>query len=78
MNDCAGCNLIETNPVTLIDGTIVCLSCEAWRHECEARHILKTPGLERRRAMLGQIEAKRGAEAAKALRVTMTKIYQRR
>lgn len=37
---------------TLVDGRQVCTWCEAWRHECEARHILAMPTLAQRRACL--------------------------
>lgn len=73
---CLGCNLIETAPVTLIDGTTVCSSCEGFRHECEARNILALPHKVLRRGALIAIEARRGKEAADALRETMTKMWK--
>ena len=73
---CAGCNNIETHPVRLVDGTIVCSTCEAWRHECEARAILRLPSLNERRAWLDALEKKRGKEARDALQVTMGAIWQ--
>jgi len=57
--------------VTLLDGRIVFSDAEAWRHECEARNLLKLPTLEARRAMLAAVELKRGTDAAEALRATM-------
>lgn len=50
---CLGCNRLETDQVTkLIDGTVVCTWCEAWRAECEARHILAIPDKVARREYL--------------------------
>lgn len=39
---CLGCNRIETAPVTLQSGVVVCDTCEAWRHECEVRAVVDT------------------------------------
>lgn len=50
---CLGCNRLETDQVAkLIDGTVVCTYCEAWRAECEARHILAIPDKVARREYL--------------------------
>ena len=46
---CLGCNNIEAHPVPLHDGRVVCSSCEDWRHECEARAIMKLGGTLARR-----------------------------
>ena len=56
---CAGCNRLETDQVVkLIDGTTVCTYCEAWRAECEARHILSIPDkVARREYLRGREEA---------------------
>jgi len=44
--------------VTLIDGTETCSWSEAWRAECEARHVLAMPGkYERREYLRGREEA---------------------
>lgn len=40
---------------------------EAWRLECEARHVLSLGGLMARRAYLELIEGKRGSDARRAL-----------
>ena len=69
--DCLGCNLIETAPVTLRDGRVVCTSCEAWRLECEARMVLKRKD---RKEYLERIMQKRGADAAAELRNEMLAI----
>ena len=63
------------NTATLIDGTTVDSSSEAWRHECEARAILALPTLADRRAHLEAIEARRGKPEADRLRVTMGRIW---
>ena len=61
---CLGCNAIETHPVTLDSGHVVCSSCDAWRHECEVRDLARMSGSERVEMLLG-IEKQRGAAAAK-------------
>jgi len=66
--ECLGCNYILTTPVTLRDGRIVCSSCEAWRLECEARHVLALP---HRREYLDEVRKKRGEDAYQALRNEM-------
>ena len=73
--DCLGCNLIETAPVTLRDGRVVCSSCEAWRLECEARTILKRRD---RKEYLEKVRQKRGVDAAVELRNEMLAIKEGR
>ena len=52
---CPNCNHPR---VTLIDGTETCTWSEAWRAECEARHVLAMPGkYERREYLRGREEA---------------------
>lgn len=63
---CLGCNAIETTPVTLRTGEVVCSSCDAWRHECEVRDLARMPGAQRVEQLQG-IEKQRGAAAAKRL-----------
>ena len=36
---CLGCNFLETSPVTLLDGTVVCSSCKDWLIECRERRL---------------------------------------
>lgn len=48
------------NTVRLIDGTEVDSSSEAWRAECEARHVLNMHGKPARYAYLTRVESKRG------------------
>ena len=73
--DCLGCNLIETAPVTLRDGRVVCSSCEAWRLECETRMALKRRD---RKEYLEKIRQKRGVDAAVELRNEMLAIKEGR
>ncbi len=65
---CLGCNAIETAPTLLLDGRVVCTSCEDWRHECEARFIARRDTADQRGAWLDDIAKKRGKEAGDALR----------
>ena len=65
---CAGCNRIESHPMTLHTGIVVCNQCPAWRAECEARYVLAQPGKVARAALLDGVEAKRGKAAADELR----------
>jgi len=75
---CLGCNLIETAPVTLHTGAVVCSSCEAWRHETEARAIMALPSTRERRAWLDGIEHKRGKPAREALQKTIGLLWPSR
>ena len=77
MSDCLGCNLIETSPVTLRDGRIVCSSCECWRLECEARHVLTKPNDEKR-DYLEAIGKKRGEAARQELRQEMIALQRQK
>ena len=76
MLDCAGCNLIEVQPVALSDGRTVCSSCEDYRAECEARQLLQKPRQERQ-AYYGLVESKRGKTAATDLVERVNAIYRR-
>jgi len=73
--NCLGCNLIETAPVTLRTGVVVCSSCEAWRHECEARDTMlrSRPDIEH---YFDLVEQKRGVEARNALRQEMIALHK--
>jgi len=73
--DCLGCDLIETAPVALRDGRVVCSSCECWRLECEARMVLKRRD---RKEYLEKIRQKRGVDAAVELRNEMLAIKEGR
>ena len=75
--DCLGCNMIETSPVTLRDGRIVCSSCECWRFECEARYVLTKPDAEKR-AYLEAIGKKRGEAARQELRQEMIALQRQK
>jgi hypothetical protein len=82
----------QCSPVTLVDGRQTCTWSEAWRHECEARHVTSLKPLAARRAYLygtpemkfgrtvwsGGIEQKRGPEAVKRLETTMSALWDRR
>jgi transcription elongation factor Elf1 len=74
---CLGCQNIESAPVTLHDGTVVCSSCEAWRAECEAREVLAMP-LGIRRKWLETVEARRGKPATDSLKDVMTALWRAR
>lgn len=66
------------NPVALLDGTVVDSSSEAWRHECEARHLLDGMQLIPRRAYLAAIKTRRGDAAYNALTATVVAIWTAR
>ena len=82
-------NLIPIHPVRLVSGEIVSSYSEAWRHECEARHVLSLQPLQRRRdylygtpnefnRMAGGIKQRRGDVALKALEDTMLALWRKR
>ena len=75
---CAGCNNIEANPVTLHDGTVVCNTCEAHRHECEARAIMRLGSTQERRTWLDDIERRRGQPARLALQTLIGALWPSR
>ena len=64
--------------VTLIDGSEVDSSSEAWRHDCEARMVAGMDTLWHRREYLDLVERRRGKPAADALRATMGAIWNQR
>lgn len=57
-----------TSKVTLLDGTQVDSSSEAWRHECEARSVARMPSTQQRREYIEAVKRARGDSAAAALR----------
>lgn len=68
-----------THPrVTLVDGDETCTWSEAWRHECEARHITSLPTLDARRKYLWGIHNKRGEPAMVRLRATVERLWKQR
>lgn len=67
---CLGCERIEYQPIRLRTGKVVCSSCEAWRMECEARHVLSLPTKAERQAYLADVKGR-----AEALRSEMLAIY---
>jgi len=75
---CLGCSNIEVHPVTLHDARVVCGTCEDWRHECEARAIMKLPSTNERRAWLDDIERRRGQPARLALQQTIGALWPSR
>lgn len=53
--------------VTLIDGTEVDSASEAWRLECEARHVLAMPNIYTRRLYLAEVTKRRGEKGGQYL-----------
>lgn len=49
---------------------------EQYRHECEARRILKIPSRALRKEWLDAIEKRRGEAARRALETTIMRIYR--
>lgn len=64
--------------VTLIDGTTVPSDSEAWRAECEARHILTMPTIQARRDYLADIQKRRGDAAYAALADLVRAVWEHR
>lgn len=62
--------------VTLIDGREVSSASEEWRHECEARTVLRMGGRDVRRAYLDKVGARRGKPAMFALEDTLVKLWK--
>lgn len=51
---------------------------EAWRMECEARHVARMRRLAARRGYLEAVESRRGVEGRKALERAISEQWQRR
>ena len=64
------------NPVRLIDGTEVDSCSEAWRAECETRHVLKLPNKAARHAYLARVESKRGKTNRDALEAAVLAVWR--
>ena len=73
---CLGCEGIETRPMTLSTGVVVCDTCEAYRHECEVRAVVAMPG--GRKTYLEGVEKERGRDAAKRLADDVRDVLARR
>ena len=71
--NCLACTLAKAT--TLRTGVVVCSSCEAWRHECEARDTLKRP-LPEIEHYFELVEKARGAEAKHNLRNEMIALHK--
>lgn len=67
---------LAARPVRLHDGTEVDSDSEGWRHECEARHILRLPSLAERRAWLDAIAKRRGDAEMRRLQATMRALWE--
>lgn len=85
MNTCSW----KPNTVTLHDGRLVTSDSEEWRHECEARAIMRLPSLSARRICLygeldergnrsGGILQKRGQAAVTRLEKTIKALWNAR
>lgn len=61
--------------VTLLDGTAVDSASEAWRHECEARHVANLPARSSRQDYIEKVAAKRGHPAAQQLQALATTFF---
>jgi hypothetical protein len=83
------CSKPDAARVNLVDGTVACTWCPAWKHECEARHVLNLPTLAHRQAylygmpnefgrMAGGIQQRRGDVAMKQLQATMLALWSQR
>lgn len=61
--------------VTLIDGSQVSNYSEAWRSECEARHVLTMPTVLARREYLAAIRKRRGDAAGAQLETLVRAVW---
>lgn len=64
--------------VTLFDGTVVDSASEAWRAECEARHLLKLPSIGERRDYLNTVSRRRGLASRAALESLALALWEAR
>lgn len=63
--------------VTLIDGREVDSYSEAWRAECEARHVLSMRDIFSRREYLAAITKRRGEKAGKELADLVRAVWEK-
>lgn len=78
MSGCLGCQQCEAGPVvTLVDGRVVCNTCEDWRQECEARWVCRLPDKQARVDYLASVEKRRGKEHADQLRAVIRAVWQK-
>ena len=61
--------------VTLHDGTQVLSDSEEWRHECEARAVMKMPTREHRNRYIYKVAQFRGEAEARRIRETVRKLW---
>jgi hypothetical protein len=66
---------VERVDVRLADGTVVDSASEAWRAECEARHVLRLPTKMRRYDYLDRVEGKRGKASREALQAAVMALW---
>jgi len=72
--NCTSCTRHKT--IATLSGD-VCNYCEKYRAECEARHVLLMPKINRRNYLDG-VAKKRGAQAGKALEDLVRAVWQNR
>ena len=65
----------QPSTVTLHDGTQVASDSREWLLECEAKHVLKQPTIEERRALIAAIGKRRGTEAREELEKRVMAIW---
>lgn len=65
----------QPSTVTLHDGTQVASNSREWLLECEAKHVLKQPTIEERRALIAAIGKRRGTEAREELEKRVMAIW---
>lgn len=65
----------QPSTMTLHDGTQVTSDSREWLLECEAKHVLKQPTIEERRALLAAIGKRRGTEAREELEKRVMAIW---
>lgn len=77
-NDCGGCMRIEVQSEKLIDGTVVCDSCERLAFEREATYIVRCDDKQTRRDELDLIERTRGKRIRQSIEAVVLKLWPMR
>ena len=74
---CLGCNRCEDGPVvTLHDGRVVCNTCQDFKDECLARHVLALPTKHERREFLAAWGQKHGQVAGNRLADLVRSVWE--
>ena len=82
MSECAGCNHIESSPVQLLSGSVVCSTCSRYTEQQGAilRHVLnlfRVNGRAERSDYMDRIAAAEGQKMADAVKAEFLREWEK-